>query len=89
MAASEMDVDVCIYLCVRLFWIFFKDTVIGDQLPSTLQWVKSTVPRQYTIGSWKRCVEMLRILWRFGNLVVQGLQQEQAKAEAVSLVKAC
>jgi len=32
---------------------------------------------------------MLRILWRFGNLVVQGLQQEQAKAEAVSLVKAC
>lgn len=36
MANLETDVDVCIYLHVHLFWILFKDVIIGDQLLSTV-----------------------------------------------------
>lgn len=32
MATLEMDVDVGIYLCIHLFQIFLKGSIIWDQL---------------------------------------------------------
>lgn len=72
MAALAIDVDACIFLCTHLFQIFFKDIVIGDQLSPTLQWVKSTILRKCICSCW-RYVEILWILWRSGNLVMQEL----------------
>lgn len=47
MATLDVTVDVCIYLHVHLFQILFKDIISGDQLLSSLQGARSTIPRKY------------------------------------------